>query len=326
MITKNILHLSHTDLDGIGCQIASHNTFKNVRNFNSTYVKVTEFLHIIEEHIERNIYYYDYVFVTDLSITEEDFILLNKIANRYIDIEFIFIDHHPYVFDHSHYKESNLKIITTEKYSASLLTLKYLQKYFKTTNNSTKEINKIINNINAYDIWLVDKPEFNNGLILNELFWSFKLKPTFNKYKNYPHSLTNKDKELYGKLMNKKEILYAKSIENGRQFTFGKRIFVIFMDDFSSHITLDNPGYSTYIIVKSYGSMSVRIIEEYGVNGIMKDNIVNKLLKLDEVHSAGGHNLALGLSLVNKSVDNQFKVLKQLVNFIDIEMDIIDGI
>ena len=323
---KNVVHLSHTDLDGSGCQILTYNTFSYIKNFNSTYGNITKNLKIIDEHLDNNSY--DMVFITDLSFTEDDFKLLYKITKKHKDLEFIYIDHHPYDYDINQYKTDNFKILVSDKYSATKLTYKFLNKFYQTNDNSNKEITLLVEYINSFDIWLKDDDKyFKGGLVYNEIFWNYRQLRFFNKFKHYPHKLNNKEKELFRTLMKKKTKLYDKCIKNKRLFTFNnKRIFVIFLDEFGSHITLDYPNYSTYIIVRSYGGMSIRIDPKFEDNGKFKDNLVENIVKLDEILNVGGHNLAIGVTFKkcensNQLINNQFRVLKKLTKWIDIELD-----
>ncbi|MCA1927962.1 MAG: phosphoesterase, partial [Calditerrivibrio sp.] len=76
-----ILHVTHNDLDGVGCAILVKKCYDFVETFYLNYDEVDNF-------IQNNYNKYDQIIITDISPSEEIF---NFLENH---IEIVFIDHH----------------------------------------------------------------------------------------------------------------------------------------------------------------------------------------------------------------------------------------
>jgi len=321
------LSISHIDLDGIGCQIVLNNYF-NITRMNINYNKIEEYLDIL----------YDYcinskpnnVFITDLSFTYRDFKRLFEIGKEFKEINFYFIDHHSFSDDNDkpidsrQFNTHNFKTIISDKASATKLTYLYCTKTFNFKNNNKLKI--FTDYINAYDIWLKDDKNFKVGLMLNELFWSYRINHFWNRFR-YDFDIRNKDKDTYIELIKKKNKLFTKLEKSGRTFKLDdKGIFMIFVDDFRSHITLDYPNYKVYINFSSYGTLSVRINKELVLAPekeieVFKNSVVSELEKHPNINNAGGHIYAFGGVLKENSPNKQIEIAKFLLELIDCKLE-----
>lgn len=305
------LSVSHYDLDGISCQIPLYRTFDVIKKMNISYKDVDNYITIIDDFCFNN--KPARVFVTDLSFTFSQLKDLYRVTNRHKEVMFYFIDHHPFDEDFSPLQSKNLKIIISDKASATKLTYMFLIKNFDLT--PTDELTKYVEYVNSYDIWLEDKKEFKVGFVFNELFWKYKPKMFWSKFKD-DASLQNSDKEVYKELMQKKAKLFDKIKQSGRLFELGnKDLFMIFVDDFKSHIPFDYPGYKIYVLLSSNGSVSIRLKDCQNSDKI-RETIINNSLKHKNVSSSGGHPNAFGITLIDNKPHEMIEFAKFLIDTI----------
>jgi oligoribonuclease NrnB/cAMP/cGMP phosphodiesterase (DHH superfamily) len=272
MYKKNILSVSHTDLDGLSAQIVLRSVFGEIKRMNATYGKIEEYLNIIDDYCSRTEPHK--VFITDLAFKYKELERLNEIAKKHSTTKFIFIDHHPFEEEYKHLVLPNFTILISDKASATKLTYLFLKANYSLNN---KELAQYVEYVNAYDIWLKNEKEFKVGFVYNELFWSYKIEYFWSIFKDN-YSLRNKDKEQYRELIKKKDKLFNKLEKSGRVMKFSDRILLIFLDDFQGHVTIDYPDFASYVIIRSYGGVSVRLREDAVNEGKTKNNIVKKIL------------------------------------------------
>jgi len=310
------LSLSHYDLDGVGCQIVLRKQFGELTTMNTSYGRIDEYLDNVESFCHRT--KPKRVFITDLSFNVELLTRVNRIAEANPDTNFYFIDHHPFEGEWKHLRRENLTIVISDKASATKLTFLYLKSNFKFQGQNIDKLEQFVHYVNAYDIWLEETPEFKMGFVLNELFWKYKLVGFWAKFKD-EYSLSYSDKEVYKDLIKKKNKLFKKLDDSGRILRFDNRVLLIFVDDFQGHVTIDYPGFLSYIIVRSTGKGSVRLKTEAVNEGLTKDNLVNSILKTDYISEAGGHPGAFGFSIVEPTAQRMIEFSKILISLIDDE-------
>ena len=310
-----VLSVSHIDLDGIGSQIVLRTYLGDITRMNINYNKIDEYLDIIDDFCTNR--HPEYVYITDLSFTFEQLTKLSNITMNHKESNFIFIDHHPFEEDYKHLIKDNFKIIISHKASATKLTYLYMNKYNPLINT---ELETFVSYVNAYDIWLQDHKEFKPGLVLNDLFWEYKIDYFWTRFKD-TYRLNNKDKENYKDLYNRKNKLFKKLEDSNRIMKFGdNKILLIFIDEFRSHITLDYPDFLSYVIITSYGSCSVRLDHSLESNGSIKDLILDSL-DHSKIDNSGGHNTAFGIKLKDSDPHNLVQFAKEIVQSIDKVLD-----
>lgn len=320
-----ILSLSHYDLDGVSCQLVLDEYLGKtdmITKMNIGYNKIDEYINIIEDFCisQRP----DSVYVTDLSFDIKQLTNLSEITKDFPYINFYFIDHHP-IEDYKHLKSTNFHILVSKKASATKLVNLYIKNNFKNKkhlNISTiPELDTYVEFVNAYDIWLDETEEFKTGFIYNELFWSYGLKHFRSKFGS-DYRLKDTDFNRFNKITNEKNELYNKIKTNNRMIELGnKDIFIIFIDDFNSHITIDFPDFKSYLIINSTGKASVRLKKLDNMQEI-QDNIFKGLETLDNINNFGGHLGAFGIGLSDNSPDKLVKFAKEMMYILDESLNI----
>ncbi len=160
MNNYKIYHLSHTDLDGYGCQMVTNRYFDNIEFYNSNYGKeINERFEEIFNDIscdknEKNI-----ILVTDLNLTPEqakEFDSRVKISSE--NIMLILLDHHKSgqncANDFEWYYLDDTRCATKIAYD-----------FFASIFEKDDKLSKFVEIVNAVDIWLDDKDEFELGKV-----------------------------------------------------------------------------------------------------------------------------------------------------------------
>lgn len=160
MNNYHVYHLSHTDLDGYGCQIITSHFFDNISFFNSNYGKeITERFNEIVELMEKNNKAKNIILITDLNLTKEQCEYFEKnIQNASVDAKLILLDHHKSgqecfeKFDW--YYLDDLRCATKITYQ-----------FFASMYGQDSDMEHLTNVINAVDIWLSDDKDFELGKV-----------------------------------------------------------------------------------------------------------------------------------------------------------------
>ncbi|WP_187648203.1 DHH family phosphoesterase [Nitrosophilus labii] len=155
-----VFHLSHTDLDGYGCQYVTKNIFENIEYLNANYgeevlVRIDQILNSLEKD-KKN-----FILITDLNLTLEESKYLDekvkKFQNNGYEIELQLLDHHATGLESAQTFKWYYLDITR---SASKITYDFFSQKYNLTN-----IEKLINAINAVDIWLQEDTLFEFGKV-----------------------------------------------------------------------------------------------------------------------------------------------------------------
>lgn len=317
-IMYSTLSLSHIDLDGISCQLVLEQRYPNTKMYNCNYDKIPEFLDYIDDNCTE--YRPDRVFITDLSFEKPNAIKLARIIKTHPNINFIYIDHHPYdeelmsVFTKIKESLSNFTFIHSLKASATKLTYKFLDKQ-KSFNNPVME--KYVESVNAYDIWIQDSEHFKAGFVYNELFFNYKLKVYFFEMRD-SFKLKPKHKERYVELVKEKTKYFDKVKRDKLIFTDNDKLF-IFADEFKSWITLDFPDFDYYVIASTYARISVRMSDR--ITDEHAEKVKNYIIDnkdMNGVISLGGHHKAFGVTLEpDTSLDRLIMHVQDLSKLLD---------
>ncbi len=160
MNSYKMYHLSHTDLDGYGCQMVTNRYFDNIKFYNSNYGKeINErfeeiFSDISHDKNEKNI-----ILITDLNLTPEqakEFDSRVKISNE--NILLLLLDHHKSgqncANDFEWYYLDDSRCATKISYD-----------FFASIFEEDLKLSKFVDVVNAVDIWLDDKDEFELGKV-----------------------------------------------------------------------------------------------------------------------------------------------------------------
>lgn len=162
-------HISHTDLDGFGCQLTTQKMFPNAIYYNANYgIEVKMFLKDTLENITLSDKHEDiFLLITDLNLTPDESKNLDRevsnLNNDGFNIKLQLLDHH------------GTGIKSAEKYdwyfldtnrSATQITYDYFcEHYPEFKSKCPLNYEKLIKAINAVDIWLDDDELFEFGKV-----------------------------------------------------------------------------------------------------------------------------------------------------------------
>ena len=164
-----LFHISHTDLDGYGCQLISKKIFPDGTFYNANYgLEVKLLIKKVLGQIE-NLSKEDHILflITDLNLTTEESKNLNNSINRLKDnglnITLQLLDHHG-----TGSKSANRYewyYLDTSR-SATKITYDYFIENFEEFNSKCEDgFKNLVDAINAVDIWLSDDNLFEFGKV-----------------------------------------------------------------------------------------------------------------------------------------------------------------
>ncbi len=162
-------HLSHTDLDGFGCQLTTQIMFPNAIYYNANYgIEVKMYLKNALEKIELTDKHEDiFLLITDLNLSTDESKSLDRdiknLNNNGFKIKLQLLDHHG-SGQKSADKYDWYFLDTTR--CATKITYDYFCEHYPGFKKSLPEnFEKLINAINAVDIWLDDNTLFEFGKV-----------------------------------------------------------------------------------------------------------------------------------------------------------------
>ena len=166
-----LIHLSHTDLDGYGCQFITKYYFKDIIYFNANYgLEVESSLKSIISH--TNFFNKDeeyLILITDLNLNNKEAKMIDRhieiLINNNINVKLQLLDHHKSGEELSklypwYYLDGSR--------SATKITFNFFKENFKPLDNLEDEIlnlDKFVEAVNAVDIWLEDNQFFEFGKV-----------------------------------------------------------------------------------------------------------------------------------------------------------------
>lgn len=286
------ISLTHYDLDGISSQILLSKIFNIQFKFNSSYENINSKLDEIENLVlSRNI---KRVIISDLALKKDNLIKLEKIIKINPNIEFYIFDHHDIDIYFLSYLKENYNIIfelDSNKSSTKIIFEKY-ENYLKESlkNDIFNNLKDYVSNVNSYDLWLTNEPNFKFGMLLNELFWysgdsvffttlnqnNFKI-PDFFKSR---YEKIVKDKDEYFEILENNKLIF-KDFEN-------QNILIVFCSKYKNFISLDYESEIYIIIDRKYITIKSK---NTNIKKILKD-FLNSYSGID---LWGGHNFILSI-------------------------------
>jgi len=156
----NVYHLSHIDLDGYGCQYLTEKYFKNIRFYNANYgAEIEARLEEIISDIKRDSVESPLIVVTDLNLDMQECSWLEDKAEP-LNAQIILLDHHISGREcATNFEWYNLD----DSKSATAITYNWLQDNFNF--DSGERYKKLVQTINAIDIWLDSDALFEFGKV-----------------------------------------------------------------------------------------------------------------------------------------------------------------
>jgi len=169
-MNKKVYHLSHIDLDGYSCQLISKRVFENIEFFNSNYgdeilERLTQIINGIKDDGEFEKYM---ILITDLNLSMEEANFLEESLKKVSkNVEILLLDHHKSGLEVS--KKFDWYFLDVNR-SATKITYDYFK-----SSGKIDELEKYVDFVNAYDIWLQDEREnFEIGKVLARYVLSAK--------------------------------------------------------------------------------------------------------------------------------------------------------
>lgn len=153
-------HLSHTDLDGYGCQMVTRHFFESILFYNSNYGKeINECFNQILDTIQTSTLHKHVILITDLNLTLEqakEFDSKINICDK--EVILLLLDHHKTGEECS---QSFQWYFLDSNRCATKITYDFFAELF----GHDEKLNSFVNVVNAVDIWLENKPEFELGKV-----------------------------------------------------------------------------------------------------------------------------------------------------------------
>lgn len=182
-------HLSHTDMDGYGCQLISSKIFPTGKFYNANYgmevkLNIEEILNNIKKLPKEQAILF---LITDLNLSAEESKQLNNDINALnhegYNITLQLLDHHGTGSKSA--KRYEWYFLDTSR-SATKITYEYFMTNYKEFASLCEEnFNFLIQAINAADIWLEDDPLFEFGKVcMSMVSKSFEVNNTLFPDKN----------------------------------------------------------------------------------------------------------------------------------------------
>ncbi len=159
-MNHKIHHLSHTDLDGYGCQMVSAHYFNSIAFYNSNYGKeINECFNQILNNIQTSSLQKHVILITDLNLTMDqakEFESKVSICDK--EIMLFVLDHH---------KTGQECADAFEWYflDSSRCATKITYDFFSALYGKDAKLSKFVDVVNAVDIWLENEPEFELGKV-----------------------------------------------------------------------------------------------------------------------------------------------------------------
>lgn len=153
-------HLSHTDLDGYGCQMVTKHYFDSVTFYNSNYGKeINECFNQILDAIQNSSDEHHAVLITDLNLTMDQ--------AKEFEAKISICEKKPHLLLLDHHKTGQECSDTYAWYflDSSRCATKITYDFFAHLYGHDANLCAFVDVVNAVDIWLEDKPEFELGKV-----------------------------------------------------------------------------------------------------------------------------------------------------------------
>jgi hypothetical protein len=259
-MNHKIHHLSHTDLDGYGCQMVSAHYFNSIAFYNSNYGKeINECFNQILNNIQTSPLQKHVILITDLNLTMDqakEFESKVSICDK--EIMLFVLDHH---------KTGQECADAFEWYflDSSRCATKITYDFFSALYGADEKLSKFVDVVNAVDIWLENEPEFELGKVCMGLVSGAKevnkvMFPEENSH--YIFSLLTKAQEYF--TCKDAHIALDDAIHNIK-----KQFFVTTMNNTLSNLV---SAYNVILLTKNRERMQIMYKE---AKGILTYNIGN---------------------------------------------------
>lgn len=272
---SKILSISHYDFDGLAAQIVLGNVFENIYYINAGYHNINDILAMLSSY--KDMYDFDYVFLTDISPDEESLLDKDKI---------ILLDHHETAY--KYHNPAKMRFIS-KKSCGALLTKNFVEKYYDIKLSHLDELVKLAND---YDLWIHDYPMSKKINDLLPKYWAEKYRARF-----FDGDVNlREDEEEYLKRKEREFKAYCEDLEIKEYKTINGCVLKAhkFVNDVATKL-IDEENYEI-VLIRTKNGVSVRrnkLTECINVGEILSEN-----------GWGGGYSGAGGFQVQS---DNEFK-------------------
>lgn len=305
MSKERVVLLSHYDLDGAGCSVLAdhvwHVIYRNHQGYAKIRMKLDELVRDYSDSV-------DTLVIADLCIEPKD---LEHALENFKNV--IFYDHHESSEQFVEWtdKYPNLEVhFSLDLCSTALL---WIDGVKNRGAYRTRELDAFMNTVNAYDLWKKENSRFQEGVMLNDMFWELHLWDFKKRFANGLAGFTQEELDkAKQRELHRKEVIEDATIET---LPSGSKVVVIGDSSVINFVSSLLDGDLFYIISPDFSmqNVSVRVKdsdERFNVN----DGISWLPEEYPEmVQSAGGHQFAGGItfestvSSMNQMVDLLFE-------------------
>jgi len=193
----NFFHLSHTDLDGYGCQLISKKIFPNGNFYNANYgLEVTTNIDIILETIKNTINKQENIFflISDLNLTPDEARGLNRsiinLNNDGFKIKLQLLDHH--ATGETSANKHEWYYLDTSRCATKIVFDYFCEHYEEFLPSCSDDFITLVEAINDVDIWQDEDKYFEFGKVAMRLISSaYEINPILfpNENRNYRFKL-----------------------------------------------------------------------------------------------------------------------------------------
>jgi oligoribonuclease NrnB/cAMP/cGMP phosphodiesterase (DHH superfamily) len=347
MAMNNIkfFHLSHTDLDGYGCQFISKKIFPNAVFYNANYgVEIKLFMQNILTQIELVGKNKDIIFmITDLNLSTDESKSLNhkikKLNENGYKIKLQLLDHHGTGLKSA--DKYDWYYLDTNRCATKIVYDYFKENYSEFAKLCEDNFEQLIDSINAVDIWLEDDKLFEFGKVAmsmisksyeinNILFrdenrnFKFYLLQQALKYISSQNGHISLDENIY---YMKKEYLNLTK-QNNTMDNLSSLYLVKSLEDKKDNLTIYYKGHKG-LLTFTLGGISIPAntflkankdydffmdISRRGKASLRADNKLNVAILAEKLTGGGGHPNASGLA---------FKDWKETIIYDDVKAYIV---
>lgn len=334
----HIFHLSHTDLDGYGCQFVTKHYFENIKFYNSNYGKeIDERLNQIMNDIEVIDAEINVILITDLNLSiEQSKNFEDKLSDIKKPTRLLLLDHHQSGADCE-------KAYPWYFLDSSRCATKITYDFFSEIYGKNENIEHLINVINAVDIWKNEDSDFELGKVflgmiatsreLNRIMFNeentkymfsildqsmkfLKIKDSHIILEDNIHAIKksffkqNEQNDTLSNLVSDYNVLLLSNLKDKMSINYKgyKGILTFNIGNVSvigNDFLVKNPDYDFFMDVTSRKTVSFRSNGKVNVNKIAK-----------ELANGGGHVNASGGSLTNFRDSFLYEIIKEQVDLL----------
>lgn len=275
------LHISHNDLDGIGCGILIKKFL--TKNIDTVYLGYDD----IDDYIEENMYSYDRIIISDVSPSFE---LVEMLAG---EKDVVILDHHATT---EKLKQFHFTVHDLNK-CATLITWHWL----KDQGYDVSAYEEFALCVNDVDLWLLKRKD---SLKMGMLFHLLGIDRFEKRFYNTPYSTFTDTETLLIELEEERKNSYIrKAIRNMTTFTDknGYTVCLLFAESYASELgnSIIADGIADYVVLinSQQKKVSLRSRRDVDIRNIAENN------------GGGGHRNAAGFSIKNENfnIDNIIK-------------------